>query len=69
MSSAKAAESKQDVSTDSPQRSTAPDCEKKIRDAAYYKWEAAGCPCGDGVEFWLAAEVEQTRMSRPSKPK
>ncbi len=25
----------------------------RIREAAYSKWEAAGCPCCDGVEFWL----------------
>ncbi|RMF42129.1 MAG: DUF2934 domain-containing protein [Planctomycetota bacterium] len=29
-----------------------------VRELAYFKWEAAGCPCGDGVEFWLAAEAE-----------
>lgn len=33
-------------------------CCEWIREAAYYKWEAAGCPCGDGVEFWLQAEAE-----------
>jgi hypothetical protein len=32
-------------------------CEK-IRELAHSKWEAAGCPCGDGVEFWLQAEAE-----------
>lgn len=30
----------------------------QIRRQAYYKWEAAGCPCSDGVEFWLQAEAE-----------
>ena len=25
---------------------------------AYYKWEAAGRPSGDGMEFWLQAEAE-----------
>lgn len=29
-----------------------------IREQAYYKWEAAGCPCCDGVEYWLMAEAE-----------
>ncbi|WP_254507482.1 DUF2934 domain-containing protein [Anatilimnocola floriformis] len=29
-----------------------------IRDAAYYKWEAAGSPIGDGHDFWLDAERE-----------
>lgn len=29
-----------------------------IRENAYYKWQAAGCPTGDGGEFWLEAEKE-----------
>ena len=29
-----------------------------IRMRAYEKWEAAGCPTGDGVQFWLQAERE-----------
>jgi hypothetical protein len=29
-----------------------------IRLLAYRKWEQAGRPPGDGVEFWLAAEAE-----------
>jgi hypothetical protein len=33
-------------------------CCEKIREVAYYKWEAAGCPCSDGVEFWLEAEAQ-----------
>jgi hypothetical protein len=40
-----------------------------IRDAAYFKWEAAGCPCGDGAEFWLDAErdfLQKTAMPDPS---
>ena len=28
-----------------------------IREQAYLLWEAAGCPPGDGVEFWLQAEA------------
>lgn len=32
--------------------------EGKIRELAYLKWEAAGCPQTDGVEFWLQAEEE-----------
>jgi hypothetical protein len=37
-----------------------PDSElcQRIRETAYYKWEAAGSPCSDGVEFWLQAEAE-----------
>ena len=29
-----------------------------IRLSAYQKWEAAGKPTGDGIEFWLEAEQE-----------
>jgi Protein of unknown function (DUF2934) len=32
--------------------------EDAIRDLAYRKWEEAGCPTGDGMAFWLAAEQE-----------
>jgi hypothetical protein len=35
---------------------TAP--EEVIRLRAYFKWEAAGRPEGDGVSFWLEAEKE-----------
>ena len=31
---------------------------ERIRDLAHQTWEAAGCPGGDGIEFWLAAEDE-----------
>ena len=34
------------------------DCEKAIRVLAHRKWEAAGCPARDGLEFWLEAERE-----------
>jgi hypothetical protein len=40
-------------------------CEK-IRERAYYKWEAAGCPCGDGVQFWLQAEAELSAGTHPA---
>jgi hypothetical protein len=30
----------------------------EIRTSAYFLWEAAGSPPGDGVGFWLAAERE-----------
>lgn len=33
-------------------------CEESIRLAAYWKWDAAGRPDGDGLEFWLQAEQE-----------
>lgn len=32
--------------------------EDAIRLCAYQKWEAAGQPTGDGVQFWLEAEQE-----------
>jgi hypothetical protein len=32
--------------------------EDAIRTRAYYLWEEAGRPAGDGVPFWLAAEHE-----------
>lgn len=32
--------------------------EDRIRELAYLKWEAAGCPPGDGVNFWCEAEAE-----------
>ncbi len=33
-------------------------CEAAIRVLAHSKWEAAGCPTGDGSAFWLEAERE-----------
>ena len=27
-----------------------------IRTLAYFRWEQAGCPDGDGCEFWYSAE-------------
>jgi hypothetical protein len=35
--------------------------QEAIRLRAYQKWEAAGKPASDGVEFWLAAEKELLR--------
>lgn len=35
-----------------------PVSEEAIRTYAYRKWETAGKPCGDGVNFWLDAERE-----------
>jgi hypothetical protein len=32
--------------------------QEAIRHRAYLKWEAAGQPDGDGVDFWLDAEQE-----------
>lgn len=33
-------------------------CEEAIRELAYQKWEEAGCPTGEGFEFWVVAERE-----------
>jgi hypothetical protein len=38
-------------------------CEEDIRLCAYCKWEAAGKPGGDGVNFWLEAEKELLKRS------
>ncbi len=36
----------------------AEDSAQVIRELAYQKWEKAGRPEGDGVNFWLEAETE-----------
>ena len=33
---------------------------EEIRFCAYRKWEVAGKPTGDGIQFWLEAEQELT---------
>ncbi|MEZ6136730.1 MAG: DUF2934 domain-containing protein [Pirellulaceae bacterium] len=47
-----------DVSPSNQQVSDAQ--EEAIRVLAHEKWKAAGCPAGDGVDFWLDAEQEVT---------
>ena len=32
--------------------------DEAIRELAHRKWQAAGCPAGDGLDFWLEAERE-----------
>ena len=46
-----------DISTETAACS-APICQDALRTRAFLKWEAAGCPAGDGVLFWLEAERE-----------
>ena len=41
-----------------PPHHVAQSFEETIRHQAYLKWEAAGMPEGDGVNFWLDAERE-----------
>jgi hypothetical protein len=37
--------------------------EDEIRLCAYHKWEKAGKPPGDGVQFWLEAEQESIQAT------
>jgi cold shock CspA family protein/ribosome-associated translation inhibitor RaiA len=37
--------------------------EEAVRQRAYARWEAAGRPAGDGIDFWLAAEQELSQRS------
>lgn len=39
-----------------------------IREMAYAKWELAGRPCGDGVDFWLDAEKEFESRASADEP-
>lgn len=41
---------------------------EEVCELAYEKWEQAGCPCGDGKEFWLEAESE-IKSTKSSKSK
>ena len=54
----KAAYSRPSTSDAGASASDAGPSEDAIRGLAYEKWHAAGCPEGDGVEFWLDAEKE-----------
>ena len=40
-------------------------CEETVRQQAYEQWQAAGCPAGDGVKFWLEAEREIASQATP----
>ena len=60
----KTARAAQKRTTDTVQATSAPvkipaaSRQETIRQSAYFKWESAGWPVSDGVEFWLAAEQE-----------
>ena len=43
--------------------------EEAIRALAYGKWEAGGCPAGDGFEFWLEAERDVNAEADRIKPR
>lgn len=42
--------------------------DQTIRELAYYKWEAAGRPCGQDLAFWVEAQDELT-VQVPKKKK
>jgi hypothetical protein len=44
------------------------DFDMAVRELAYFKWEAAGFPEGDGFDFWLEAERELRVNQPPSTP-
>ena len=44
------------------------DFDMAVRELAYFKWEAAGFPEGDGFDFWLEAEKELRAHQPPSTP-
>jgi hypothetical protein len=44
------------------------DFDMAVRELAYFKWEAAGFPEGDGFDFWLEAERELRANQPPSTP-
>lgn len=48
----------QTVSSGSAETKPVDAFDARIRELAHHKWEAAGCPPGDGFDFWLEAERE-----------
>jgi hypothetical protein len=40
--------------------------EHEIRQRAYHLWVCAGCPPGDGVDFWCEAEKRLTEEGQTS---
>ena len=45
-------------------RKQAENCERLVRERAYYLWIDAGCPEGRADEFWFAAEDQLRQMLR-----
>lgn len=50
-----------DATASGPQATDRQTREEEIRELAYYKWEAAGRPPGDGRQFWEEAEKEVSK--------
>jgi hypothetical protein len=53
------------VSGKAPSTASTASNEAQVRERAYECWEEAGCPAGDGVEFWLKAEAELALETGP----
>lgn len=51
----KTAKTRFDESSEAP---TLEQCQQQIREYAYELWENAGCPEGDGSDFWVEAEKQ-----------
>lgn len=58
------------VMTDGKTKRNTPVTEYEIRLCAYRKWESAGRPPGNGIQFWLAAkqELEQALANTTLEP-
>jgi hypothetical protein len=50
------------------QENSSDDFDMAVRELAYFKWETAGFPEGDGFDFWLEAEKELRANQPPSTP-
>ena len=48
----------QDTAASDPQCVESEVSAEAIRENAYSKWQAAGCPSGNDIGFWLEAETE-----------
>lgn len=57
----------QTVSQQSPNNSS-DGFDMAVRELAYFKWEAAGFPEGDGFDFWPEAERELHAIRSLSTP-
>ncbi len=55
-------------SASSSSQHSATGLEEVVRALAYRKWEAAACPSGDGIQFWLEAEQEVNAEPARSRP-